>query len=158
MTRASAFVASAFCLLPFALVSAQRPTRDPQPTVLGTATLSGTILTDEQTPQPVPRARVELSAEGQVAQSTVTDARGAFAFNGVRAGRYTLTASKLAFVRTTYGSRRPGLLGTGISIADGQHVANLQVKMSRGSVITGTIRDELGLPAPGVSVRIMQFR
>jgi 5-hydroxyisourate hydrolase-like protein (transthyretin family) len=69
-----------------------------------------------------------------------------------------VAAIKPAYVRTAYGAQRPGRPGTPITIADGQQVANLQIRLPRGSVITGTIRDELGQPAQGVGVRVMQYR
>src|SRR5262245_38603160 len=58
---------------------------------LGTASLSGTVLTEEATPLPVRRATVRLggldSSGGRIA---TTDDAGRFAFAGVPAGRYLL--------------------------------------------------------------------
>ena len=136
---------------------AQQP-RDARTAIDGAATVSGVVLTEDQDPQPVQRARVELSGDGQFSRSTVTDAHGSFAFRGLPAGRYSVTASKPSYVRTAYGAKRPGRPGTPITIAAGQQVANLQMRMPHGSVITGTIRDELGQPAQGVGVRLMQYR
>ncbi len=150
-------VAGAACVLAVTAAAAQQP-RDARSEIAATATLSGRLMTDEQTPQPVARARMELSGEGQMNQSVMTDARGGFAFRGLAAGRYMLAAEKPGFVRTAYGARRAGRPGTPITLTEGQELANVSLKMARGSVITGTIRDELGQPAQGVSVRAMQFR
>src|SRR3981081_2790510 len=99
---------AALVLVGALLFPVQQPPRDALVReAAGTANLSGTLATDEHTPQPISRERIDLSAEGQPTRSTVTGARGEFTFNGLRAGRYILTASKVAFVRTTYGSRRP---------------------------------------------------
>jgi 5-hydroxyisourate hydrolase-like protein (transthyretin family) len=139
------------------LLFAQQP-RDARMEIGGASTISGVIVTDDQNPQPLQRVRVELSGEGQFNRSVSTDTRGTFVFRGLSAGRYFVAAMKPAYVRTAYGAQRPGRPGTPITIADGQQVANLQIRLPRGSVITGVIRDELGQPAQGVGVRVMQYR
>lgn len=155
--------ALAFCLLPFALTSAQVVVRDRVPapaasTAVGAGSIAGTVVTDEATPQPVARARVELTAEGQPPRTAFTDSAGAFAFADLPAGRYSLSATRPAWVRANYGAKRPNRPGTPITIADGQRIAGLQLRLMRGAVITGTIRDEFGQPAPGAIVRVMQYR
>jgi len=139
---------------------AAQQTRDVQraPTVTGTASVTGTATTDEQVPQPVKRARVELSAEGRAPVTEFTDDRGRFTFSRVPAGRYTLVVSKPGFVRMTYGARRPDRPGTPITVNDNQQVSDLAIRIPRGAVITGTIRDESGQAAPGIGVRVMQYR
>lgn len=128
------------------------------PAAGGTAVISGTLVADEQTPQPIARARVELTSDGQMPHTAYTDAGGAFAFRDLAAGRYSLTATKPGFVRAAYGARRPNRSGTSITVADGQRLGGLLLRMARGSVITGTVRDEMGQPAPGVPVRVLQYR
>jgi hypothetical protein len=145
-------------LLSAGFLAAQQPVRDSQRPPSGTAALSGTLVSDDVTPQAIRRARIELSIGGEMAQSTFTDASGKFAFRMLAAGRYTLAATKPSYVRSAYGAKRPDRPGTPITIADGQAIEGVVLKMARGSVITGTIRDEMGLPAPGVSVRVLQYR
>src|SRR4030095_14237696 len=45
-----------------------------------------------------------------------------------------------------------------VTIADGQRVDGLALKLVRGSVLSGTVRDELGPPAPGIAARVLQGR
>ena len=150
----------ACCLWPVAALLAQQTVRDARApaAAIGTSAISGTLVTDERTPQDVRRARVDLTADGLPPQNTFTDDRGRFAFTRLPAGRYTLVATKPGFVRAAYGAKRSDRPGTPITVADGQQIANLALKMARGAVITGTIRDELGQPAPGATVRVMQYR
>ena len=122
----------------------------------GNAVISGAVVV-MGTGQPARRARVTLNAaEGGGSRSTMTDDEGRYAFNGILAGKYTLSASKTGHVGVTYGQTRPGRPGTPIQLADGEKfAANLQ--LPRGSVITGTVLDEYGEPAPGTQVRVMRY-
>jgi hypothetical protein len=151
------YLTLALCLVPCALPIAQQP-RDARGSALGTATLSGVVLTDDQTPRGIRNARVELSGDGQPAQSVFSDANGKFLFSELPAGRYTLVATRPGYVRTSYGAKRADRPGTPITVADGQPLDGITLKMSHGSVIAGMVRDELGQPAPGVAVRVLQYR
>jgi 5-hydroxyisourate hydrolase-like protein (transthyretin family) len=122
----------------------------------GTASVSGTIGV-VGTGQPARRARVTLSsAEGGGARTTTTDEHGRYVFGGLVAGRYNLSASKAGHVGTAYGAARPGRPGTPIQLAEGQAFA-ANLLLPRGSVITGTVVDEFGEPAPGTPVRAMRY-
>jgi hypothetical protein len=125
----------------------------------GGAVVSGTLLSDELTPQPVRRAQVSLiSSDATVARNTLTDAAGRFAFADLPAGRFTLAASKPGWVRASYGAKRYDRPGTTITLTDGQKMTGVAMKMAHGGVIAGTILDENGMPAQGVQVRVMQYR
>jgi hypothetical protein len=119
------------------------------------ARLEGRVVTSDATPQPVRRAIVTLTG-GELATnvSAVTDDDGRFAMANLRPGRYTLTASKIAFVTTAYGARRPGRPGTPVTLAAGENRADLVVVLPRGAVITGVVRDLAGEPAPNIPVTI----
>jgi hypothetical protein len=101
----------------------------------------------------VRRAIVNLS--GRV---TITDDRGRFAFTDVAPGRVSLSASKPAYLSAAFGATRPGGAGTPIVLAPGQQMTDVTLRLTRGAVITGTIRNEQGQPAPQVSLRLYQFR
>ena len=159
---ASGFFTAALGLGPVASASAQMIMRDTAPRIVpmgvGTSSISGTVVSDEGTPQGIARARVDLTIEGQAPKTVYTDNAGAFVFSAIPAGRYSLTATKPAFVRANFGAKRPNRPGTPVTVTDGQRAAGLQIRMARGAVITGTIRDEMGQPAPGVTVRVLQYR
>ena len=139
--------------------AAQVPQRDrpamPSPT--GSASIAGTVTTAGDKPLPLRRARVVLAnAEINFTQTIVTDDSGRFLFRNVPAGRFTLTASKEAFVEFSYGARRIGGPGTSLSIAEGAKITGLTMPLAKGGVITGTVTDVFGLPLAEVQIGLLQ--
>jgi len=134
---------------------AARPA-DQQPVAVGTAEISGTVLMAGGT-QPARKTRVSLSGvELRGGRSATTDDSGRYSFAALPAGRYGLSANRPGHVSVTYGQRQPGRPGTQIQLSDGQKFrADMQIP--KGSVITGTVLDENGEPAPQTSVRVMRF-
>jgi uncharacterized protein (DUF2141 family) len=126
-----------------------------QKPAVGTAVISGSIMMAGST-QPARKVRVSLSsAELRGGRTAITDDQGRFSFTALPAGRYNLNANKPGHVTVSYGQRRPGRPGTAIQLADGQKFqADLQIP--KGSVITGTVLDENGEPAPQTQVRVMR--
>ena len=160
---AAVLVASVAALA--AALQAQLIVRDPQardqaPAArAGTAGLSGSIMSDEQTPQPIRRARVMLtSAEGGMALTTYTNDAGHFSFEKLPAGRYSLSASKAPYLTMSYGAKRSDVQGTTITLANAAHMTDIVMRLPRGSVIAGRIVDENGEPAFGVGIRVLQSR
>ncbi len=120
---------------------------DAAPPQTGTAALAGVVTIAEDSDTPVRRAIVTLvSSDGTEARSMASDDSGRFAFIGVPAGRYTLTADKPAHLRNSFGAKRPGRPGTSIVIADAQQLTGVRVALPRGGVITGTLRLATGEP------------
>ncbi len=115
--------------------------------------ISGSVVTEDAAPQPVSRAIVTLGG-GDLPRpkSVITDSNGRFSFRTLPAGRFTLTATKPAYISSAYGAKRHGRPGTPITLAPGQQVTGASIRMSRGAVITGTLRDAQGDPAPAVQV------
>jgi hypothetical protein len=145
-------------LLVLAVALGQLPARDaPGQPRTGTAVLSGTVVTNDADPQPIRRARITLNgdipAEGQVATS---DDNGRFVFRGVPAGRVTLQSVKAPFLTMNYGAARPDRPGTPIAVSDGQTIADLVIRMTRGAAIEGRVRDQNGEPMAGVTVSAMR--
>ena len=125
----------------------------------GTAVVSGVVMTDESTPQPLRRATVTLMATDQpIIKTALTDSRGRFIVPELPAGKYSLSASKGGYVRMSYGAKRYDRPGTSINLNEGEKMTGLSMSLPRGGVITGTITDETGLPASGVQVRLLQYR
>jgi protocatechuate 3,4-dioxygenase beta subunit len=155
-------LAWALGLWPWALLSAQQPARDTPvrpPPATGSGTIAGTVVTDETPSQPVRKARVMLNAADRSipGRTVTTDDAGRFAFRDLPDGRFTLRAEKPAHIAVNYGAKRPGRTGTPISIAPNQKIVDLVMRMSRGGVITGAVRDQSGLPASGVDVYVMRY-
>jgi uncharacterized protein (DUF2141 family) len=135
-------------------------TRDlPAPRPVGTSTISGVVRTADAGATPVRMARVTLNSvdRGGPADTATTDAQGQFAFHNLPAGRYSLQATKSAWLAASYGAPRLERPGTPIAVGAGQSVTNLVIPMARGGVITGAVRDRSGEPQPGVLVRVMRF-
>jgi len=89
--------------------------------------------------------------------SKETDEQGRFAFTGLEAGRYDLSAERQGFLRQNYGGRKYNTSGTPIGLAQDQHVKDILFKLSPQSVITGKVLDEDGDPVANVQVRALKF-
>lgn len=163
--RALPLVASAVVVAVGVVATAQqRPSRDTsaQPAataVAATARINGRV-TSVDGGRPVSRARVMITAGNDLpgGRAMLTDASGVFDFTELPAGRYTVTASKAGYVSISYGQRRPLQAGTPLQVAEGQQVRNLDLRLPRGSAITGHVLDENGDPLPGSTVRVLMYR
>jgi hypothetical protein len=132
----------------------QAPTRDAAfvPTT-GTATISGAVVNDEDPAQPVRRAVVTLTGPDlRPSRGAVTDDAGRFTIANLPAGRFTLTVSRASYVTSVYGAKRPGRPGTPLSIAAGASITGLTVRLWRGAVVAGVVRDPNGAPVPRIPV------
>jgi len=87
-----------------------------------------------------------------------TDETGRFIFDGLPAGRFTVTAEKTGFVRAFHGSTDPGRgPGVPVALANGE-TANIAIRLLPGAVITGVITDVSGRPAMGIPVAATNVR
>jgi protocatechuate 3,4-dioxygenase beta subunit len=120
----------------------------------GTGRVAGHVVASGQPSTPVRRAIVTLAGGAAGSRSAVTNDDGAFVFEGLPAGRFTLAASKPAFLSTSYGATRPGRPGTAISLTTGQAVGDVVITLVRGAVITGTVRDHNGEPLAGAQMTV----
>ena len=138
-----------------------QPPRDPNTpgaqVPAGKGSISGTVVV-AGTGQPARRARVNLTGGNDVggARSTSTDDAGRFAFTALPEGRFNLSASKPGHITGTYGQRQPGRPGTPIQLSDGQRL-QVQLQITRGGVITGTVLDENAEALPGTPVRALRY-
>jgi len=129
-----------------------------QPTI-GNASISGRVVNDEAEAKPVRRAIVTLTGPDlRPSRGAITDDDGRFTIANLPAGRVTLTVSRASFITSIYGAKRPGRPGTPIAIANGQKVEDLVVKIWRGAVIAGVLRDDTGAPVEGISVTVTPAR
>ncbi len=159
--RLRVLLIAAGCSLALGLTAQRSPVRDSAPaaSIAGTAAISGKVVTNETPARPVRRATVRLGgADSRVGQVAITDDAGVFAFSGLAAGRYLVTATRTGFVSTAFGAKRPEGAGSAISLTDGQRVTNLTLSMLRGAAITGMVRDERGEPVGGQGIGVMRYR
>jgi protocatechuate 3,4-dioxygenase beta subunit len=132
-----------------------QPPRDAR-LATGHAAIRGRVLASDGG-QPMRRATVRVSApELRIARTAFTDADGRYDFRDLPAGRYSINASKPAFVSWSYGQTRPNNPGTTITLSDTQTAENIDIRLSRGAVITGRVIDEYGEPVPNASVTALR--
>lgn len=130
--------------------------RDIRGPVRGTGVISGVVVSDDVEARPVRKARVTCGSPDVTGNTTITDDAGRFAFAGLPAGRYTVTASKASWVTMSYGARRPLRPGSAIPLKDAQKI-DIVVRLPRGGVITGVVLDFNNQPAAGTTVRAMRY-
>ena len=158
MTRLTATVGAALLALSMP-ITAQLPVRDaPARPTSGTATIAGIVTTDGPTPQPLRKVRVTLNQMSRSipGRTDTTDDAGRFVFRDLPADRFNLSASRPGFLTTNYGARRPERTGTPIAVAEGQQLTGIVMRLARGSVVSGTVRNPSGEPIPGAQVTVLQ--
>jgi uncharacterized protein (DUF2141 family) len=131
----------------------QRDVRvEPATAAASAATVSGTV-TEDATNQPVRRARVSVrGADARLDRAVLTDDAGRFAVTSLPAGQYSIQVTKPGYLTGYHGAKRPGRgPGTALKMTAGQK-AQVSIRMARGGVITGIVRDESGAPLPNARV------
>jgi hypothetical protein len=133
----------------------------PRLSAVGTAIITGTIVSSDSSARPVRRVSVSLNAAStgpSAPRMATTDDQGRFAFAHLPAGNYSaLYAVKPGYVRVAYGEKRPGGMGIPITLTEGQRLS-VTMKLIKGGVITGAIVDDTGRPAENVQVMANQIR
>jgi len=114
-------------------------------------------IVDDQTSQPVRGAMVVLRSLTGGIRTGLTDEFGRLAFTNLEPGRYHLSATKAAYLRTEFGAKRPSRPGTSLLVAEGSPTL-ASVRLTRGSVVAGIVMDSLGRPIAGAHVRILTIR
>jgi hypothetical protein len=108
--------------------------------------------------EPLRKTRVSLQSVDDRTHTVavVTDAGGRFELKGIDPGRYTLSASRLGYVTSEYGQRKPDDPGAVLALRAGQEMKDLQFRLIPSAVIAGRILDEDGEPLPGVTVSALR--
>src|SRR5262245_23232626 len=151
-TLALAVIALMTAVTPFA----QQRDRVEPPRTAGTGRITGVILASESG-RPVRMADVMLvSTAGDF--RAVTDDAGAFSFDKLPAGSYSLHAGKPGFLDMVYGQVRPGTdtAGRTLTLKD-REVLRLNVPLSQGGSISGVVRDDHGDPVFGSQVVVSRW-
>src|SRR5687767_9055619 len=116
------------------LVSAHQQARDTSaaPTI-GTARVSGQVLTAGTDPKPLRRVIVTITGDGmKVGRSTVTDDQGRFVFEGLAAGRFTVTGTKASYLPGAFGVLQPGRPGVPLQLTAGETRSDVTFTMMKG--------------------------
>ncbi len=86
-----------------------------------------------------------------------TDEAGRFEFSGLTAGRYSLALRANGYVSGEYGALTVGdYLGNRIDLGPGEKLSNFVVPLSPAARLSGTVTDEGGEPAVGVTVHFLK--
>jgi hypothetical protein len=126
--------------------------RDATPAAVGDGEIRGVVVGDEPTPLPIRRAIVTVSGGDRfIARSVLTDDNGRFTVGRLPTGTFSVGVKKAAYLAAAYGAMKPGRQGSEISLGAGQRLS-VTITMARGGVISGTLRDESGMPLSGVAV------
>jgi hypothetical protein len=130
----------------------------------GAASISGVVV-DASSGDPIRRVTVVATEQGAAAAArvAVTTDDGRFAFRNLATGRHLVTATKASYLTTAYGATRlmsPGVspTGTAIALRDGEQKTSVTLRLTRGGVITGTVRDSSAAPVRGVRVSVIAWR
>ena len=136
----------------------QTPGRDALPVapLTGTSTISGVIR--DAGNRPLRRALVSIAGDMRLNLATITDDKGLFAFDGLPAGRFTISASKAGYLPMSSGATRPFRAGSGVLLAEGQQRDDIALALTRGAVLSGTVFNERGEPMPQVPMMAWEVR
>jgi protocatechuate 3,4-dioxygenase beta subunit len=148
------------CLIPLAALDASASGR-----VERAAASIGGVVVDATSGEPIRRATVTALEQGVPGgpRIAVTNDEGRFVFRNLGAGRYIVTAVKAAYLATAYGATRlmsagSTPTGTAIAVADGEQKSDVTLRLTRGGVITGVVRDGAGQPVRGAWVALVVHR
>ena len=136
-------------------LSAQPPSaRLPHPTTSGYS-ITGTIVS-LVTGQPLPTVTVSITATDnrQSSQSMQTGADGHFAFTGLPAGKYSLTAT--AYGYRAQGFNQHGNFFTGIAVGPDLDGSNLVFRLVPDAAIEGSVTDDDGEPVRNANLQLFQ--
>jgi hypothetical protein len=105
------------------------------------------------------RADVSPSAGNiPTSYSTATDAGGSFAMKDIDPGKYRLSVTRAGFVQGEYGARGPLRQGTTLTLGAGQHLQDVNFRLTPHAVIVGRVVDEDGEPVANAQVQAMRYR
>ncbi|HSW50688.1 MAG TPA: carboxypeptidase regulatory-like domain-containing protein, partial [Bryobacteraceae bacterium] len=115
--------------------------------------LEGRVV-NARTGEPVPRVSLSLTGMTQnaSARSGRSDNDGRFLIENIPPGSYRLMGDRVGFLREGYGSRTPGGTGAPLNLSEGQHLKDLDFRLTPQGVILGQVFDEEGDPLPRSSV------
>lgn len=149
-------VRSACLVLLLALpITAQQ---NPSPDERKLSTLAGRTI-NAVTGEPIRKVALtlHLRQSGSSASAATADSDGRFLFENLEPGTYTLSGQKGGFLPGSYGTGSPKNSMILVTLAPGQHMKDVEFRMTPQGLITGKVLDEDGEPLPEqASVGVMR--
>lgn len=106
---------------------------------------------------PAPAELIDLTpAPASAARRSLTTSDGRFLFRDLAKGRYTLTTTASGYTPGAYGQGRPSGPSQPIDLGDDEKAGMLSVRVWKLGAVGGTVLDESGEPAVGVSVNALK--
>jgi hypothetical protein len=137
------------CLVLLALPIAAQQTQTPPPDDQKLSKLEGRTI-NALTGEPIRKVALTLNRRQPESSSptATTNSEGRFLFENVEPGTYTLSGEKAGFLFGTYGIRSSKNSPITLTLAPGQHLKDVEVKMTPQGVITEKVLEEDGEPPP----------
>ncbi len=120
------------------------------------ATIEG-IVTKDPDGQPLKKALIELIAENQAEggdYTALTDPDGTFRIEGILPGRYHLFAERAGLLDAE--KQRGRSDGRILTLAAGQELRDIRLKLQATAVVRGRVTDEDGDPLPNAEVTVLR--
>jgi hypothetical protein len=123
-----------------------------------TASIEGSVVRSGTT-DGITRAKVTLtpSQTSVAGQAVIVDGDGKFAFRGLPAGQYRLSATKDGYVSSEYGQRGPNGSGVAIVLTAQQHATDIRIGMTSTGAIGGRIVNRYGEPVGNANVQALRY-
>jgi hypothetical protein len=137
-----------------------------QPPVKGTGLILGQVV-DAASGRAISDALVTVTsrmalaapARGGVPAGPVklmTGADGRFVLHDLPKGNVMITATASGYLNGSSGQARPGGPARPVEVDEGQRLSDVKIRLWKYAVLGGTVLDEAGDPAVGVSVRVLR--
>jgi protocatechuate 3,4-dioxygenase beta subunit len=126
------------------------PTLPQQPPQKGTALVLGQVV-DATSGQPIAEAIVTVQS-----RIPITGADGQFVLHDLPKTNLLINVTAPGYVNGGSGQSRPGGTSRPLEVEDGQRLTDAKIRLWKNAVMTGTVTDEAGEPAIGISVRAIR--
>jgi hypothetical protein len=107
---------------------------------------------------PLPCVEVAAYRAGNRTSTAVTDSDGRYSLERLPAGTVTVEFRRTGFVSLQWGQTQISQPGRALVLREGDNVTRIDIALTRGGAITGTIVDEFGEPEENIAVRALHLR
>ena len=122
----------------------------------GTYRIAGVVV-DANSGAPLNRVDVAIAPAGAQPSvtTTTTGEDGSFVFEGLRAGKYPVVASRRGYLTAAYDEHQDAF-STAIVTGEGFDTSHLRFQLRPNAILGGTVIDDAGDPVPGATVTLFR--